>query len=126
MAPVAQPGVGDDLGTALAQELAHRGALGGSASPELACRVLQADTAVAGAGAEGARFSRAHLSIEVVLAAAPARRVVLEATRSYAVDVGDPLGAAAEREAAFAGLAAELARDAVAWALMAPVREEEG
>lgn len=123
-APVAQPGVADALGTALAQELARRGALGEPGSAELHCRVLAAEAGVAGAGVNGVRLQRARLQVEVVLAAAPARRLVLEATRSYAVHSSDPLGAAREREAAFAALSEELARDAVAWAVAAPTRAE--
>jgi len=108
----AQPELAEDLRAALSAALAQRGALGEGTAVQL--RVLSFDTAVQ-ATRDAAQIHQARLVVQLQTAGPLPRQVVLQAARSYPVQAGQPLAAAAARADAAGALAEELAQDAVEW-----------
>jgi len=115
---VPEPRLQEDLGRAVAREIALRARVGGG--PALSAQVLEARVAPT---APGGALWEASLSVRFELAASPPRARVATARRVLQGHPGSWEATSTERADAFAALADQLAAEAVP-ALLAPAGGE--
>lgn len=116
-----QPELAESLRAAFAAALVQRGALDAGAGTAVQLTVLSEESGVVATN-NGSQLHVARLVVEVQTTGARPRSVIVRGARSYPVDPGAPLAAAAARAAAIEALAAELMEDAVEWLLYQEVR----